>query len=125
KSQSSLELTSSIYYYVDAVILSKAAKLLGKAEDYEQYSRLADFIKQAINDKYLNPETGIYASRTQTELSMPLMWDVVPEALVGKVAARLAERVEADGSHIDVGVLGAKALLNALSENGYADLAYT
>lgn len=125
KSQSSLELTSSIYYYVDAVILSKAAQLLGKQEDHEQYSRLAGFIKKAINDKYLDQETGVYASGTQTELSMPLVWHVVPEPLIAKVAQRLAERVEADGSHIDVGVLGAKAILNALSENGYADLAYT
>jgi len=125
KSQSSLELTSSIYYYVDAVILSKAAGLLQKKDDHEQYKRLADFIQQAINDKYLNQETGIYASGTQTELSMPLMWHIVPEALVAKVAQRLAERVEADGNHIDVGVLGAKAVLNALSENGFADLAYT
>lgn len=31
----------------------------------------------------------------------------------------------ADGSHLDVGLLGTKAILNALSENGYADLAYT
>ncbi|SFB80616.1 alpha-L-rhamnosidase [Parapedobacter composti] len=124
KSRSSLELTSSIYYYVDAVILAKAAKILGKTADYDRYAELATFIKKAINDKYLNPETGIYASGTQTELSMPLMWDVVPDTLVSKVAARLANRVRADGNHIDVGVLGAKALLNALSENGYADLAY-
>ena len=124
KSKSSLELTSSIYYYVDVVILAKAAELLDKAQDHEHYSRLADLIKQAINDKYLDTETGVYASGTQTELSMPLMWHVVPEALVGKVARRLAERVQADGNHIDVGVLGAKAILNALSENGYADLAY-
>jgi alpha-L-rhamnosidase len=32
--------------------------------------------------------------------------------------------VEADGKHVDVGILGTKAVLNALSENGYADLAY-
>ena len=29
-----------------------------------------------------------------------------------------------DNKHIDVGLLGSKAILNALSENGYADLAY-
>ena len=29
-----------------------------------------------------------------------------------------------DGKHIDVGLLGTKAILNALSENGYAELAY-
>ena len=32
----------------------------------------------AINDKYLDRATGIYASGTQTELSVPLMWGVVP-----------------------------------------------
>ena len=48
----------------------------------------------------------------------------MPEELRAKVAANLAKRVEADGNHIDVGLLGTKAILNALSENGYADLAY-
>jgi len=124
KSKSSLELTSSIYYYVDAVILSKTAKLIGKNEDYNVYSKLADKIKQAINAKYLNKETGIYASGTQTELSVPLHWGVVPDHLKAKVATNLAKKVAADGMHLDVGVLGAKAILNALSENGYPEVAY-
>src|SRR5690606_30498835 len=86
--------------------------------------KLADKIKQAINAKYLNIETGMYASGTQTELSVPLQWGIVPEHLKAKVAANLAKKVAADGMHIDVGVLGAKAILNALSENGYAEVAY-
>ena len=40
------------------------------------------------------------------------------------MAANLAQRVIADGKHIDVGLLGTKTILNALSDNGYADLAY-
>jgi alpha-L-rhamnosidase len=40
------------------------------------------------------------------------------------VAANLAKRVVADNEHIDVGLLGTKTLLNALSDNGYGDLAY-
>ncbi len=124
KSKSSLELTSSIYYYVDATILSKAAALLGNDEDHQHYHALAESIKQAINRKYLDETTGVYASGTQTELSVPLQWGVVPAAMIPKVAANLAKRVEADGMHIDVGVLGAKAVLNALSENGYAEIAY-
>jgi len=124
KSKSSLELTSSVYYYVDALILSKAANLFGKTEDFQYYSGLAKTIKNAINQKYLNKESGIYATGTQTELSVPLQWGIVPENLKSKVAANLAKRVEADGLHIDVGVLGAKAILNALSENGYPEAAY-
>ena len=77
-----------------------------------------------VNDKFLNRETGIYAEGSQTELSVPLQWKIVPEELIGKVAANLAHKVEEDGFHLDVGVLGAKAILNALSENGYAETAY-
>jgi len=124
KSVSPKELTSSIYYYVDARILAKMAKIIGKEADHKQYSALALKIKKAINDKYLDAETGIYGSGLQTELSAPLYWGVVPAGMVDKVAANLAKRVEADNKHIDVGLLGTKTILNALSENGYADLAW-
>jgi len=124
KSVSSKELTSSLFYYTDASILAKTANLLGKKSDYEKYFTLALKIKNAINAKYLNRETGIYASGFQTELSAPLHWGIVPEELKSKVAENLAKRVIADGKHIDVGLLGTKTILNALSANGYADLAY-
>ena len=124
KSHSSKELTSSVYFYVDTKILANAAKMFNKTEDYEYYSALADKIKNAINDKFLNRETGIYGSGVQTEQSVPLQWGIVPEELKRKVARNLAKQVEAAGFHLDVGVLGAKAILNALSENGEAETAY-
>jgi alpha-L-rhamnosidase len=125
KSVSPKELTSSIYYFVDAVILAKAAKLLGYSDDHKKYLALSDKIKDAINRKYLNRETGLYGKGLQTELSVPLHWGLVPEELRNKVAENLAKRVRSDDNHIDVGLLGTKAILNALSANGYADLAYT
>lgn len=124
KSQSNLELTSSVYFYVDTKILANAAKLFNKQEDYQHYTKLAEKIKNAVNKKFLNRETGIYASGTQTELSVPLQWKIVPEEMIGKVTDNLAVKVKEAGFHLDVGVLGAKALLNALSENGHAETAY-
>ncbi|MHB9055678.1 MAG: family 78 glycoside hydrolase catalytic domain, partial [Paludibacteraceae bacterium] len=124
KSSSNLELTSSIYYYADVSILADAARLFNKNEDYLYYTVLADKIKQAINHKYLSRETGMYASGTQTELSMALYWKVVPEDMVSTVAGNLARKVMENGFKLDVGVLGAKAILNALSENGYPEVAY-
>lgn len=124
KSKSPVELSSSIYYYADALILSKSAKLFGYEEDGERYEKLAHKIKEAINNKYLNKQTGIYGQGFQTELSMPLFWGVVPDEMIAKVAKNLADRVSADNFHLDVGLLGTKAVLNALSENGYAEIAY-
>lgn len=124
KSVTPVELTSTCYYYADVVILSNAAKILGNQADYDKYLALSLKIKNAFNAKYLNKETAIYGTGVQTALSVPLYWGLVPEEFKGKVAANLAKRVEADLFHLDVGLLGQKAILNALSENGYADVAY-
>lgn len=124
KSTSDLELTSSVYFFADATILAAAAKIFGNHEDQKKYEKLSKKIKDAINGKFLNRETAIYASGSQTELSMPLFWQVVPEDMKQKVAANLNRKVEETNFHLDVGVLGAKALLNALKDNGYGQTAY-
>lgn len=124
KSKTPVPFTSTAFYYADALILSKAAKLLGKTEDHARYAALADKIRNAFNDRYLNRATGIYGEGVQTELSVALYWGLVPDSLRAKVAANLYKRVEADNFHLDVGLIGSKAILNALSENGYADAAW-
>ena len=125
KSKTPKEFTSSIYFYVDALILAKTAKILNKNSDYEKYTKLSHKIYKAINDKYFNKETALYGSGYQTELSAALYWGIVPQKYKEQVAENLAKRVHSDNDHIDVGLLGSKTILNALSENGYADLAYT
>jgi alpha-L-rhamnosidase len=125
KSVTPKEFTSSIYYYTDALILSKAANLLGRTDDHQKYLDLSKKVSAAINAKYLNRETGIYGSGFQTELSTALFWGIVPEDMKARVAENLKNRVNGDNNHLDVGLLGTKAILNALSENGYSDLAYT
>ena len=124
KSKTPVDLTSTAYYYKDAEILSKAARILGKSTDAAKYQALADKIKAAFHRKFYRPERHIYGSGFQTELSVPLHFGLVPDSLRTAVAEQLAARVRADGKHIDVGLLGTKSILNALSENGYADLAY-
>ena len=124
KSKSPVELTSTCYYYADVVILAKAAKLFGKAADYNSYTALAEKIKTAFNKKYFDAAKAIYGSGFQTELSVPLLWGIVPDQYKKQVAKSLADRVLADSVKLDVGLLGTKAILNALSENGYAQIAY-
>ena len=124
KSKAPVELTSSVYYFADATIMAKAAHLLGNQVDEEKYNQLANKIKNAINDKYLDKETAIYGQGLQTELSVPLYWGVAPEDLKEKIAQNLADRVRADGNQLDVGLLGTKAILGALSQNGQAQVAY-
>ncbi|RYZ49001.1 MAG: alpha-rhamnosidase, partial [Sphingobacteriales bacterium] len=124
KTSSSLEFTSSIYYFADAEILAKAAMILGKKQDQARYTALAQKIRKALNGKYFDSSHHSYATGSQTELSMALYWKIVPHEHIKAVANNLAQRVIKDSLHLDVGVLGAKAILNALSDNGHAEIAY-
>jgi alpha-L-rhamnosidase len=124
-SKAQVELTSTAYYFTDVVILAKAAKLFGKTSDYTKYNSLAAKIKSAFNAKYFNAATSIYGTGIQTEMSVPLYLGLVPEGKKEVVAANLVKRIQADSNKLDVGLLGTKAILNALSENGYGDVAYT
>ncbi|MBQ5944647.1 MAG: glycoside hydrolase family 78 protein [Bacteroidales bacterium] len=117
-------LIHSSFHYIDCKILSRTAELLGKEEDARYYAGIAEITRNAINDRFLDPETGIYADGMQTSQALPLCFGVVPDEARAKVAARLAETVHADGYHIDAGVHGAKAVPNALAMNGYIDEAY-
>jgi len=124
KSETPVEFTSTAYYYADVTILAAAAKLFDQKADEERYSALKEKIKTAFNKKYLDVNTGNYDRGFQTELSAALYWHLVPAETISKTAAMLAKRVQADGVRLDVGLLGTKSILNALSENGYNDLAY-
>ena len=124
KSKTPVELTSSVYYFADATILAQAAQLLGHPADHARYAALAAKIQRAFNAKYLNRPAALYGTGLQTELSAPLYWGLVPAELREQVAANLARRVAADNYHLDVGLLGTKAILTALSDNGQADVAY-
>ena len=104
--------------------MSRTAQLLGFKSDYEYYKSEAERIKDTINQKFLNKETGIYANGYQTELSMPLYWGIVPEDCIQKVGEQLAKRVQEDRDHLDVGIMGCKTILNALTETGNVEQAY-
>jgi len=124
KTKTPVELTSTCYYYADVMILAKAAALFGFTADRDRYTALAEKIRTAFTAKYWHPSTGVYDEGAQTQLSVPLYWGIVPDSVRPRAAAALARRVSADGDHLDVGLLGTKAILDALSENGYADVAY-
>ena len=124
KSVSPVELTSTCYYYADVMILAKSAHLLGKEKDHAYYTLLASKIQHVFTEKYLDSTNMIVGNGTQTELAVPLYWGIIPEKWKPMVAANLAKKVEHDSAQLDVGLLGTKAILNALSENGYANIAY-
>lgn len=122
--RSNKTLICSCFLYKDLDILCRAARLFGKEEDAIKYGRIAEQVRSAVNQKYLNPSTGVYADGRQTDQSLPLAFGLVPEESREAVVAALVKRVEEDGVHVNAGVHGAKFALNVLSAHGHGDLAY-
>lgn len=102
--------------------VADAAKVLGKDEDAKIYAERVREIKKAFCDAFLTPR-GFLTSHTQTAYVLALQFDMVPQEMRPALAANLARDVRERG-HITTGFLGTPLVCHALSENGYADLAY-
>jgi hypothetical protein len=135
-------------YYLDATILTQTAELLGKEKDAQEYSALAEQIRQAFNEAFFNDETNWYADGmpivpneihsewnhyildhetntykrpSQASQALPLDFGLVPPDRVDAVAANLAEEVQRR-EYVTTADVGHRSLLRALSENGRSDL---
>lgn len=117
------DVTSTGYFYVDAVIVAQAAALQGLDADVTKYSRLAEKIRAAFNRKFYQGD-GNYAGDSQTALSCALYQGLTDSSELSRVVERLVAAVHAKDDHLDVGILGAKYLFRTLSDNGHHELAY-
>lgn len=120
--QTPTEYTSTIYYFLDNLLMARFAAISGN--DSQPYAKKAEELKELINRKYLNRKTAIYANGSQTSLALPLAFNLVPEELVEKVASNLNRAVVDNDYFLDFGVLGSKYVPRMLSEHGYVDSAY-
>ena len=123
KTKTEAGITDTAYYYVDTKIVARAAELLGNKADADKYTALAASIKAAFNQKFYHADTASYDNGSQTALSCALYQGLVEPANQARVLANLVTAVERANNHLDTGILGTKYLLNALLENGRADVA--
>jgi len=113
------------YYYRGAWIVSRAAELLGKADDARRYARLAGEIKRAFNATWWNKETGQYATGSQTANLLPLALGIVPEAQrPGVVENIVRDIMEKRGGHLHTGNTGTNCLVRVLADHGRGDVMY-
>ena len=123
KTETPRVVTSTGYFYVDCVLLSRFAELLGRKEDAKHYAALAKDVYDAFNKKFYKGK-GVYANDSQTALSCAIYQGLVPPSEKAAVIARLGEAVTRADDHLDTGILGAKYLFHALSDNGLHDRAF-
>jgi alpha-L-rhamnosidase len=130
--KTSVEFTSTWYYYHDVLILSKIARALGRAEEAKEYAKLAESILEAFNAFFLEERqyAAIRVSRVdtypnQTSNILPLYLDMVPPAKKDAVIDSLLQSVvRQQDFHIDTGILGTRYILDVLTAQGYAEAAF-
>lgn len=114
--------SDTCYYYAMTAITSKMAVLQGLSDEAKNFLEKANKIKQTILNKYVDGDS--VDTNSQGALGTALYYHIVEGEQAKAVAKRLVRVLEADGYRYKVGILGIKALLNALSEYGYTDVAY-
>ncbi len=117
--------TSSAYYYLDAMIVSKTAEVLGKPEDAKKYAQLAQSIRTSFNKTIYKGE-GVYGDGSQCAQATAIHQGLaagLPQPEQKLVVDKLIESIKAADYHLDTGILGCKYIFRALSENGRTDVA--
>jgi alpha-L-rhamnosidase len=117
-------LTATATFYYDAVLLAKAAGILGKIDEAKGYQKLAQQIKEAFNKNFFQPETGIYSTGSQTAYAMAIYMGLVDEPFKEKVFANLKESIQASGYALTAGDIGYRYLIRVLEEGGASRLLY-
>lgn len=115
-------LSDSCYYYKMQKIMSEMADLRKDAEKAERYRKEAEETRKAIVERYIRDD--VVDNDGQGALAEALYFEIVSGTQAEKIAKKLVKTVREDGYKFKVGILGMKALLNALSAYGYTEEAY-
>jgi alpha-L-rhamnosidase len=126
KRTTSRPLMSTAYHYNNCRIVARAARLLGKADDAKYFADLADKVKAGFNKRFFDPKTDKYESETQGAYVFPLAFGLVPENHKDAVVANLVDEIMVKHKgHTSVGLVGMQWFMQALTDSGRPDVAYT
>ena len=117
-------LTATAIYYYDVKLLSTMAALLNDGAAANQYNKWAEEIKKAFNEKFFNAALKVYATGSQTAMSMPLCVGLVDEKHRDAVFKNLVDSIRASGKKLTAGDIGFHFLVQALHEGGASQLLY-
>lgn len=112
-----------LYFYSSCTKMKKIAEVLGEEADANYYKGLAQKILDACQSSLLTSDNRLRYER-QGAYVIALKAGIIPESKKKQFAGRLAELIHQNGDKLDTGFLGTQYLLDALSENGYGELAY-
>lgn len=116
-------LSDTAYYYQSVKDLAFSAKALGKHDEAVVHAAHAEEIRQAFRQRFFDKRTYTAAGDCQTSTGMMVFFGLAYPEEIPHLMERLREQIRRDGGKLDFGILGMKAVLTAMGENGDAQLA--
>jgi len=115
-------LTTTIWFYRCAQVMSKVSGILVKRDEERKFGEWARKIREAFIRKFFNSETRSFGS--QTSNAMALHFGLVPDGEHANVLSALVKDLrETRKMHYHVGIFGLRFLFEVLARNGHAELA--
>lgn len=119
-----LAVTATAIYYADLIAMRDAARMLNKPSDADAFTATAVKVRDAFNEKFFNPATGVYDRGSQTAYAMPLVFGIAPEERRAELLKKLVDDIRARGNHTTAGDIGFHYVVTALSQGGRSDVIY-
>jgi alpha-L-rhamnosidase len=111
------------YLHHSARRAARIGRLLGHDEESARLDQLAAGALDAWRDEYLG-EDGSLTPDTQANHVRALAFELVPDELRARTAARLVGLIREAGTHVGTGFLATPDLLPVLADTGHLDVAY-
>jgi len=120
------EVFNNCYRINQMQLLKQMSTALGKSADVERYSKRLIEIRPAVHAAFYDTDKQQYVIDEQAYYVMPLMTDVVPEALRPLMLKKLEQNILIKNKgHLDTGMLGTYFMMETLRELGRNDLVFT
>lgn len=112
-------------YCESARLLSQLARILGKDEDAQACAGRAEAVRQAYRARFLRAEAGRVPPGTQASQSFALHLDMLDEGQREAALRYLLDDIRTrNEGRLTTGIFGTRFLLEVLSQEGHAGVAY-
>ena len=113
------------YWLTDAEMMRDMARATGR--DYGMYAEMADRARAYVKERFMNAD-GTFRLAVLNTMQTPALFALRCRLVEGEakenVITRLRRNFAAHGNCLQTGFLGTSILMNTLTENGMADIAY-
>lgn len=117
------DMVATAYFAHSTHLLSKIARVLGRADDGDRYHAAWLRIRAAFRERFVTAD-GQMQPESQTAYVLGLAFELLLPEQRAPAAQRLVALIRARNNHLSTGFIGAPQLCEVLADAGYVDVAY-